>query len=279
MKKIIIYLACILTGAITTALTITYLAEEESYEGELKIKLYSQVLHEERELLINLPDHYDSTKKYPVFYVLDGSSLDRNLDQTLDVLTQAHYVHEAIIVGIPNMTAENRTNNLIPPFMKTDPDDALSPFGNGDLLLSFIENEVKSLIEKKYNCNGHNTLVGNSRGGLLTLYSIIKSPTSFQARLIFSAPVWRQDSILINKTVSSIQTNGSLKGLIFISVGALETDRMKMGFENLKKQIEKSDSSNLNWKWMVTKDAKHETNASQSLPVALKYWSQSVGLN
>jgi hypothetical protein len=277
MKKIIICLACILTGAITTALTMAYLSEEESYEGELKVKLYSQELDEERELLIHLPHHYDSTKKYPVFYVLDGSSLDRKLDQTLDVLTQAHYAHEAIIVGIPNMTAENRTNNLIPPFMKTDPDDALSPFGNGDLLLSFIENEVKPLIEKKYNCNGHNTLVGNSRGGLLTLYSVIKNPASFQARLIFSAPVWRQDSILIKKTISFIKTNGSPNGLIFMSVGEQETDRMKMGFENLKKQIEKGDSSNNNWKFMVTKDAKHETNASHSLPIALKYWSQSAG--
>jgi predicted alpha/beta superfamily hydrolase len=277
MKKIIIYLVCILTGAITTALTIAYLSEEESYEGELKIKLYSEVLREERELLIHLPDQYDSTKKYPVFYVLDGGSLDRKLDQTLDVLTQAHYAHEAILVGIPNMTAENRTNNLVPPFMRTDPDDALSSFGNGDAFLSFIENEVKALIEKKYNCNGHNTLVGNSRGGLLTLYSIIKNPTSYQARLIFSAPVWRQDGMLIDKIISFIQTNGSPKGLIFISVGEQETDRMKMGFENLKKQIEKGDSSNINWKFMVTKHAKHETNASQSLPIALKYWSQSLG--
>lgn len=274
MKKIIICLACILTGAITTALTIAYLSEEESYEGELKVKLYSEVLHEERELLIHLPDQYDSTKKYPVFYVLDGGSLDRKLDQSLDVLTKAHCAREAIVVGIPNMSAENRSMNLVPPFMKTDPEDALSQLGNGDTFLAFIENEVKSVIEKKYSCNGHNTLVGNSRGGLLTLYSIINNPTLFQARLIFSAPVWRQDSLLINKTVDYIQKHGPPKGLVFISVGEQETDRMIRGFEKLKKQIGKSDSANLNWKWEVNKGATHETNAKHSLPLALKYWSQ-----
>lgn len=277
MKKIIFYLALVATGAILTLLITASLSEEEAYAEEIKVKLYSKVLQEERDLLIHLPLDYDSTKKYPVFYVLDGSSLDRSLDQTLDVLAKAHCAREGIVVGIPNMSAENRSKNLIPPFMKTDTEDASSQFGNGDTFLSFIENEVKPMIENEYSCSGHNTLVGNSRGGLLTLYSIINNPTLFQARLIFSAPVWRQDSILINKTVSYIKKNGSPKGLVFISVGEQETDRMKQGFEKLKWQIEKNDSTNLNWKWVVTKGAKHETNARQSLPLALKYWSQLSG--
>jgi predicted alpha/beta superfamily hydrolase len=279
MKKIITCLACILTGAITTALTIAYLSEEESYEGELKVKLYSDVLHEERELLIHLPDQYDSTKKYPVFYVLDGSSLDRNLDQTLDILAKANCAREGIVVGIPNMTAENRSKNLVPPFMKTDPEDALSQFGNGDVFLSFIENEVKPFIEHKYGCNGHNTLVGNSRGGLLTLYSLINNPTLFQTRLIFSAPVWRQDSILINKTASFIKEQGSRRGRIFVSVGEKETDRMRHGFEKLKQEFESNDSTNCNWKMITTQGADHQTNAILSLPLALKYWTQTSGID
>lgn len=267
-------MALVATGAILTLLITAYLSEEEAYEGEIRVKVYSKVLQQERDLLIHLPTDYDSTKRYPVFYVLDGGSLDRNLDQTLDVLTKAHCAREGIVVGIPNMTAENRSKNLVPPFMKTDPEDALSQLGNGDTFLSFIENEVKPVIENKYSCSGHNTLVGNSRAGLLTLYSLINNPTLFQTRLIFSAPVWRQDSILINKTASFIKEQGSPKGLIFISVGEKETDRMRQGFEKLKWQIEKNDSANLTWKWEVTKDAAHETNAKQSLPLALKYWSQ-----
>ncbi|GCC51023.1 alpha/beta hydrolase [Chryseotalea sanaruensis] len=279
MKKAIIYIMLVLVTSIATLLITAYLSEEDVYVGEIKVKLYSSVLQQERELLIHLPFNYDSTKKYPVFYVLDGSSLDRNLDQTLDVLAKANCAREGIVVGIPNMTADNRSKNLVPPFMKTDPEDALSQFGNGDVFLSFIENEVKPFIENKYSCNGHNTLVGNSRGGLLTLYSLINNPTLFQTRLIFSAPVWRQNSILINKTASFIKEQGSQRGRIFISVGEKETNKMRHGFEKLKQEFESNDSTNRNWKMITTQGADHQTNAILSLPLALKYWTQTSGID
>jgi predicted alpha/beta superfamily hydrolase len=136
-------------------------------DGIVQTKIYSTILSEERRLIIHLPRNYskDTTQKYPVMYVLDGTSQDQHTADKIAVLSDAGLIPKAIVVGIPN-TRGNRERDQTPPFMRTNVDDQNSPYGAADKFLSFIEKELILFIDDNYRTSGYRTLSGNSRGGL-----------------------------------------------------------------------------------------------------------------
>lgn len=244
-----------------------YFLEEEVPEG-IVLRIYSTTLHQEREVYVHLPTAYDSSKAYPTFYVLDGGSLDQLVRNSLDTVAKAP---EAIVVGIPNMNSENRELDLIPPFMKTDYEEPSSSFGRGDLFLDFIERELIPFVEKKFTGNNERVFVGNSRGGLLVVYSLLHNPELFQSHFAFSAPVWRGDSILVQKLDEFLASKDSTEFSIYMSVGENETDRMKRGVNKMKESLA-ARRPNAQWRVSSAKKADHSTNAATSLPEAIDFW-------
>jgi predicted alpha/beta superfamily hydrolase len=177
MKKVILSVMLILTTAAATYLMVydhftgRFPWQKPQSEREIHLKIRSKILEEEREVIIHLPSDYDSMVKYPVMYVLDGGSEDKHIANKFEVLSDAGCSPKTIIVGIPNMTAENRQRNLTPPFMRTDAEDSNSAPGEGDRFLSFLESELFPFIENNYPVSKIRLLHGNSRGGLLVMYS------------------------------------------------------------------------------------------------------------
>ena len=100
-------------------------------------------MNEERRVIIHLPRNYskDSSRKYPVMYVLDGTSQDQHTADKITVLSDAGLIPSAIVVGLPN-TRGNRERDQTPPFMRRDVNDPNSAFGAADKFLSFIEKEL-----------------------------------------------------------------------------------------------------------------------------------------
>ena len=139
--------------------------EQSENEGSKPITstLRSAILNEERRVIIHLPRNYalNATDKYPVMYVLDGTSQDQHTADKITVLADAGLVPDAIVVGIPN-TRGNRERDQTPPFMRTSVDDANSPLGGGDKFLAFIEQELIPFIDTNYRTSGYRTLTGNS---------------------------------------------------------------------------------------------------------------------
>ena len=92
-----------------------------------------------RRVIIHLPRDYskDASRKYPVMYVLDGTSQDGHTADKITVLSDAGLIPSAIVVGLPN--TRNRERDQTPPFMRRDVNDQTSPFGAADKFLSFAE--------------------------------------------------------------------------------------------------------------------------------------------
>jgi len=178
-------------------------------------------------------------------YVLDGTSQDQHTADKITVLSDAGLIPEAIVIGLPN-TRGNRERDQTPPFMRTNVDDQNSPFGAADKFLSFIEKELIPFIDSNYRTSGYTTLSGNSRGGLFVLYSLIEKPDLFQARFCYSAPVWRFDNLMVNKTVEFLRSSSNLNSFLYMSVGEKETERIIGGFkfmiDALKKIVGKTSS-------------------------------------
>jgi predicted alpha/beta superfamily hydrolase len=241
----------------------------------IQTKIHSTILGEERNVIIHLPRNYskDTAQKYPVMYVLDGTSQDGHTAAKITVLSDAGLVPAAIVVGLPN-TRGNRERDQTPPFMRTNVDDEKSPYGVGDKFLSFIEKELIPFIDSKYRTSGYRTLTGNSRGGLFVLYSLLEKPALFQARFCYSTPVWRFENLMVNKMSEFLRASSGLKGFLYISVGDKETDRIIGGFTRLADVLKKNRKKQFKWVADHTPYADHQDNALISTSKGLTEWGK-----
>lgn len=280
MKKILTF------GALTLATAaITYILLHDHFTGHfpwdqpqaengIHVTIHSEILGQEREIVVRLPRNYDSTAKYPTMYVLDGSSDDKDIANKFEVLSSAGYTPKTIVVGIPNMTAENRQRNLTPPFMRMDVENATSQLGGGDQFLSFMESELFPFIENNYPASQVRLFHGNSRGGLLVMYSLLYRADLFQARFCYSTPFWRQDNILVSKVSEFLGSKDTLDTFLYMCAGTNETENIRNGLERMKKTFEENAPAGLIWHSDFTPKAVHQDNARISTAAAIGKWSE-----
>jgi len=195
MKKIICY------PGILLLLVSAQAALASTKDSSIQTTLHSTSLNEERRIIIHYPRDYfnDTTRKFPVMYVLDGTSQDQHTADKMDILSSAGLIPQGIVIGIPN-TRGNRNRDYTPPFMRVNVDDPASPFGQADKFLLFVQNELIPFIDSNYRTSGYRTISGNSAGGLFVLYTLLENPGLFQARFCYSTPVWRFDNLMVKKT-------------------------------------------------------------------------------
>lgn len=243
----------------------------------VQTNIHSAILSEDRRVIIHLPRNYskDPAQKYPVMYVLDGTSQDQHTTDKVAVLSDAGLIPKAIVVGLPN-TSGNRERDQTPPFMRNNVDDEKSPYGAGDKFLSFIEKELIPFIDSNYRTSSYRTLSGNSRGGLFVLYSLMEKPALFQARFCYSTPVWRFENLMVNKTAEFLRSSSGLSGFLYLSVGEKETDRMIGGFDKLVDVLKKNRRKTFRWVADHTPHAVHQDNALISTSKGLAEWGKHL---
>lgn len=236
-------------------------------------KLRSDILNQERGLAVYLPSQYDSTKTYPVMYVLDGRSQGDHIARTFDSLSQAGHVPPTILVGIPNMTGRNRQFQLIPPYMKTDT-GAASPHGEADTFLSFMESELFPFIKNRFSASNIRLFAGNSRGGLLVMHSLLRKPDMFQARFCFSAPFWRENAIIVSKVATFLRSQDTMQTFLFMSAGEEETENIKNGLTAMDSTLKERAPEGVTWHAEFTVNANHQNNAQLSAWAGILRWGE-----
>lgn len=276
MKRTLIFVPVIAITSVLSIIIFSTLTGDNLTDSEnvITARLFSSILGEERELIIHLPRDYDSTKVYPIMYVLDGGSQDAHIAVKFDILATAGYSPETIIVGIPNMSAENRERNLTPPYMRTDNDDKDSNFGEADKFIAFMESELFPFIENNYPASQVRLISGNSRGGLFVMYSLLYKPDMFQARFCFSTPFWRQDNLLVSKVDNFLNSVDTLNTFIYMSAGENETENIKTGLSNMTRTLKEKAPAGLTLHFNYTPNANHQDNAIISASTGIARWSE-----
>ncbi|NAS30714.1 hypothetical protein GTQ40_07005 [Flavobacteriaceae bacterium R38] len=267
-----IIVTIILTFGIT-ALIIEYSIQNDKYGDDVvQITIRSEIMKEERPIIVHLPESYtvNTNKKYPVMYVLDGTSQDNHTTVKIDIFSKVELFPEAIVVSIPN-TRGNRSRDQTPHYMKIDLDKNDSKLGNGNNFLNFIENELITYINANYRTNGFQTLSGNSRGGLFTFYAMLENPTLFNAYVCYSPAFWRENSLIVKKAKVFFDQNSIVNTTLFMSLGALENDKMKSAYKDMTKLIENQKFKGFNFKHQITDHANHQNNSYKSTIYALKW--------
>lgn len=232
----------------------------------------SHILGQERALIIHLPSGYNPTKRYPVLYVLDGSSQDQPLADKLDSLFGQGLVPQTIVVGIPNMNGSNRTLQLVPPFMLTDPANPDSPKGTADQFLEFMETELIPFIASHFGASDTRLFAGNSRGGLLVMYSLIQKPELFAGRFCFSTPLWRENNLLVERVSEFLTQRTAMKSFLYLSAGENETENIKGGLDAMVAVLRIRAPSGFVWHVERTPGVDHQVNAAVSGWSALTKW-------
>lgn len=203
--------------------------EQEWLRGPEKITFRSEVLGEERTILVRLPEGYEKTaRRYPVLYVLDGEYFFQQAVAAVQFLSELGYdrsqrrIPELIVVGIVNV---DRERDYTPTYAPEQSGGRLSfpTSGGAGAFQEFLEREVFPLVESRYRAHPDRALSGWSLGGLFTVHAFLESPSLFSRYLAISPSLWWDDSLLVKDTRERLRRGGSLspKPLV-ITLGTLE---------------------------------------------------------
>lgn len=161
--------------------------------------LHSHILGEERKIWIYLPEGAkDTSKRFPVIYLLDG---DGNFATVVGIarhLTGSLTGPEVIIVGIPNT---DRMRDLTPTHSLLDQwghqDLSLKTSGGGEKFTAFIQKELMPHIDSLYPAAPFRMLIGHSLGGLTVMNIAINHPYMFNSYIaIDPTMVWDKQKLL-----------------------------------------------------------------------------------
>ncbi|MDX2359459.1 MAG: alpha/beta hydrolase-fold protein [Crocinitomicaceae bacterium] len=201
-------------------------------QGATVIPFESEVLGYQYDLWVSLPDDYDSTKNYPVLYLLDAEwrfDITRALVRELAVNDRCP---QHIIVGVPQIDRPHRLMNLTFTDSKItafNEPDTINPMvteessGGGDEFLRFLETEVIPFANKKYSTNGFNVLMGHSLSGYFAAYAMLKSD-EFQAFQIYDPSIWYNASDVLNQLRAHLPKDIKATAFVGHAQGGMDLD-------------------------------------------------------
>lgn len=190
------------------------------------IRLHSEVMDEERTMLISLPDGYDNTAEYyPVLYVLDGGVQAMIEARAAVQMSKYSYCPDMIIVAIEN-TVRNR--DMLPGT------DAAPKF------LKFITEELFSYMKKEYRVDdSQRILYGGSNAGLFAIFSLLDNPDNFAAYIASSPTICHRKGLMMDKLKSMIDKDIHINKYLYIIYGDIDfpqvTDTLAVYIPWLKK--------------------------------------------
>jgi predicted alpha/beta superfamily hydrolase len=187
--------------------------------GKVEI-FHSDILSEDRILNVYLPEGYNSTSRYPVIYLLDGSADEDFIHVSgivqFNTFPWVDRIPKSIVIGIANT---NRKFNFTSKSERSSDNELIPKNGGSTKFISFIEKELQPYINQKYGINKGNTLIGQSLGGLLATEILFTKPHLFDKYIIISPSLWWRDGYLLHKSPSILNLQYTIPTKIYIGVG------------------------------------------------------------
>ena len=224
------------------------------YGGPAKLTIKSNVLGEDRVILVRTPPGYEANKRaYPVLYLTDGDAHIGHTGSTIEFLARNGRMSEMIVVGITNT---DRTRDLTP-VKATGAGAAQFPTAGGsDNFLKFIETELFPEIEKQYRVQPYRVLAGHSLGGLFAIHVLISRPELFNAYVAVSPSLQWSDEATLKRAEEFFKTRKELHATLFTSLGNEPGDIGK-AFEEFKQLLAKNQVKGFEWEAEQMTDEDH----------------------
>jgi predicted alpha/beta superfamily hydrolase len=192
-------------------------------------------------LAVSLPNQYNKTKKYPVYYLLDGYyafPFAAESNKILGGWLMGNEIDDVIIVSITANKEKDFSDWLCqrwPDYTFTQSPTFDTKFtelwhsaeplvsGKGDAFLQVIRKEIIPLIDKNYSTNQERGISGHSLSGQFVANLLFKANDIFSKFGINSPwmqPYNNNDIRLVEKEYA--KNHSSLKAKVFLSFGSLE---------------------------------------------------------
>lgn len=267
----------VLVGTVVASIAATIFAgrvldDEATVVGALPFTMRSTVLlGESREFFVHLPEGYDADTavRYPVLYVLDGTSQSGHTAESARLLARIGLIPPMIVIGVPSINGETRNRDYTPPEMRLDTDALTSPMGAADRFLSFLQTELIVRIEQDYRTTRPRMVAGWSRGGVFVVYSALVAPSLFDAHFAHSPALWRENDLIVSRLQQAMATEALPSGFVYLSLGAQENEKMTASFRHAFTVLERHAPTTLRWRADFSAGGTHESNPVLSTPVGL----------
>ena len=208
-----------------------------------KIEFHSNVLQEDRTVLVRLPEGYErAEERYPVLYALDGEFFFFQVSSVVNYLSELGYIRnqpipQMVVVAIVNV---DRNRDYTPTYAPRQNQLEFPTSGKAEKFLKFMSSELFPLIESRYRTQPYRVLTGWSLGGLFTVYTYLEHPDLFSAYLAVSPSMWWDKDLFVKRTASMLQKGQVSDKRITVTLGALEGGDMnrsvRRGFVPLMKR-------------------------------------------
>jgi predicted alpha/beta superfamily hydrolase len=231
-------------------LTIAAAAQDVAPPIPQKLSLHSDVLNEDRVILVRLPQGYDQGKDvFPVLYLTDGPAHINEIGSTIDFLVGNDRMPPLIVVGIANT---DRTRDLTPTRSAEKAPDGTVMFpssGGADRFLDFIQTELMPEIEKRYRVARYRIFAGHSLGGLLAIHILSTRPDMFQAYIAVSPSLQWDNQGELHEAQKFLAAHPELDKTLFFSLGneGEKPNPMGDGFEQLQKTLTARVPKGFHW--------------------------------
>jgi enterochelin esterase-like enzyme len=216
-----------------------------------KYIIKSDVLNEDRTIQVYTPESYitSTNKKYPVLYILDGQRLFLHGVSVIQSFTaQFNLSPDIIVVGINNKYPD-RFNH----FLGTD-------------FLDFIEEELITYIDAKYQTSDERLIFGWEYGGAFVIGSIIDRPHLFDAHIAASPYPIHEDRFDGTSRIDMLKEKleQPFSSFVYFTVSANE-GMVEDGTNQLEALLKNKAPKTLQWDYRVIEGAEHRATAYPGL--------------
>lgn len=260
--------------------------------GSVSHQIASRAVGDTFQISVVLPRTYqaDTTRRYPVVYLLDGNALIGVAASVAWELGMSG-MPEVILVGVDYPVADLdqsqgiRFRDLTP---SADPAGiaaigsahatlglpAPTTSGGGARFITFLTDELGPRIDSLYRTDAsHRSLLGLSLGGLLTLHVLLERPDYYRNYIVLSPfLVWNNDETLAR--YRSIAKDRQPVQRLFVSVGLLEEDstyRMVSNVRELEAIVATHRSLALATHFQYFPDENHNSGWPAAMSRGLRY--------
>lgn len=231
------------------------------------LTLRSETLQEDRSVLVYLPESYaGSTFRYPVLYLLDGTSDFLHTVGIVQFLAGIDRIPELILVGVANT---NRSRDLTPPSANVNETAFWDEVGGADRFLRFLREELIPLIDQSYRTQPYRILRGQSFGGLLAIHDYMSGAPTFDAYLTSSAAVGWNYGELIARAPDFFA--GAAIAPLYLSAGGRDHPDVVKSVREFADVLERHGSPDLRWRYELFEDEGHYSLVQLSTHNSLRF--------
>lgn len=180
-----------------------------------RFTLESEVLDEERGVIIGLPSRYElSDSSYPVLYVLDGAAHFHYVTGITEFLAANQFIPEMIVVAVNNT---DRRRDMTPPSQV--PAEQQGSHGGADNFQRYFAEELMPWVEQNYRTHPYKVLVGHSLGGLFSVHTLTTRPDLFNAYIAISPSMQWNAQRLVDQAEAFFADTPQLALSLYMSAG------------------------------------------------------------